>query len=123
MATSAYVKALLGGLPTEVRAPIQRAFEYVFDRNLEFGPVDHQEPTANFRGVYLEVTTSSVASQEVAIAHGLGRTPNVWFQVMKPGAVNARLIGDLTTSRAADTKRLYLTSAGSTGATTFLYVE
>lgn len=122
MATSAYVKALLGGVPAELKAALQRSFEYVFDRSFEFGPVDHQEPSANFRGVYLKVTTSSVANQEVAVAHGLGRTPNVCIPVMKPNAVNSRLVGDLTMARAADASRLYLASA-STGAVVYLYAE
>jgi len=122
MATSAYVKALLGGVPLELKAALQRSFEYVFDRNFEFGPVDHQQPTANFRGVYLKVTTSSAANQEVSVAHGLGRVPNVWFQVVRPTAVNSRYVGDLTVSKAADANRLYLTST-STSAVTYLYVE
>lgn len=122
MANSAYAKSLLGGLPSEIKAAIHRAFEYVVDRSFEFGPVDHQERTANFRGIYLQVETSDVANREVAIAHGLGRTPNMCIPVINPGAVNSRLVGDLTVSRAADASRLYFTSA-STSATVFLYVE
>ena len=125
MATSSYIKSLIGGLPAELRAPLEKAFAYVFDRNLEFGPVDTsdaQTQTTNFRGRYVKVTTSSVASQEVAVAHGLGRTPNVYWQVGNPRVVNSRFIGDLTVSRAADMTRFYVTSA-STSVTSWVYCE
>lgn len=125
MATSSYVKALLGGVPADLKAALLRAFEYVFEKSLEFGPIDSidaQTATTNFRGRYLRVTTSGTANQEAAIAHGLHRIPNVAWQVVSPRIVNSRFVGDLTISRAADESRIYLTSA-STGAVVHLYIE
>lgn len=122
MATSSYAKSLLGGLGAEFKAAVGKFAEYVFDRNLEFGPVGHQEPCANFRGIYVSSTTAATANQEFTVAHGLGRTPNVIWQVADPRSVNTRFLGDLTISRAADLNRLYFTSA-STSAAFHLYVE
>ena len=122
MATSSYAKSLLGGIPAEMKKAMEAVVAYVFDRNLEFGPVGHQEPCANFRGIYVTSTTAGTASQEFSIAHGLSRTPNVLIPVMDPRAVNERLIGDLQISRAADSARVYLKSA-STGAVFSLYLE
>jgi hypothetical protein len=125
MATSSQAKTLLGGIPSDLKSAFARFSEYIFDRNLAFGPVsttDAQTATANFAGRYLRVTTSDTANQEVAIAHGLGRAPNVMWQVVTPRIVNSRFVGDLTVSRAADDMRIYLTSA-STSAVLHLYVE
>lgn len=125
MATSSYVKALLGGVPADLKASLLRVFEYVFEKNLEFGPIDAdtaQTATTNFRGRYVKVTTSATANQQVAVAHGLNRKPNVMWQVVSPTIVNSRFIGDLTVSRAADDSRIYLTSA-STSAVVHLYLE
>ena len=126
MATSSYIRSLLGAVPADMRSAFEKAFAYVFDRNLEFGPVsttDEQTQTQNFRGRYVKVVTSATANQEVAVAHGLGKTPNVCWQVGNPRVVNSRVaIGDLTISRAADATRFYFTSA-STTATTWVYCE
>ena len=125
MATSSYVKSLLGGIQAELRAPLERAFAYVFDRTLEFGPIDTadaQTQTTNFRGRYVKVVTSATASLETAVAHGLGRTPNVLWQVSNPRVVNSKVGIELTISRAADPTRFYVASP-STAATIWLYVE
>jgi hypothetical protein len=73
-------------------------------------------------GRYVKVTTHATANTEAAVAHGLGRTPNVMWQVVSPRVVNATFLGDLTVSRAADDNRIYVKSA-STGVTTWMYVE
>ena len=123
MATSSYAKSLLGGLNADMKAAFYRVMEYVFDGTFAFGPVSHQARTTNLAGVYVKVTTSTSAGIEFTVAHGLGRKPNVIIPVLPPLVVGAKLVGDLTVSRAADESRLYFTSAGSTGAVTYLYVE
>lgn len=125
MATSSHAKTLLGGVPAELKTPLHKVVEYIFDRTMAFGPISATDPrtaTTNFAGRYLRVTTSGTANQEFTVAHGLGRTPNVCWQVGHPRVVNSRFLGDLTFARAADDNRIYMTSA-STGATFFLYCE
>ena len=125
MATSSQAKALLGGIEADLKKALFKVVEYVFDRNFAFGPMDTdvaQTATTNFSGRYLKVTTAATANQEVAIAHGLGRIPNVCWQVLSPSAVNGRFIGDLTITRAADATRIYVSSV-STSATVFFYLE
>ena len=125
MATSSHAKTLLGGLDAAIKRAVGDALDYVFNNNFAFGPIDAdaaQTRTTNFAGRYVKVTTPGTANQELAVAHGLGRTPNVVWQVTSPRVVNSRFLGDLTISRAADESRVYLTSA-STGATLWLYME
>lgn len=124
MATSSFAKTLLGGLDAAIKRALGEVLDYVFNGNLSFGPVDTtvaQSKTDNFRGRYVKVTTSGTANQEVAIAHGLGRKPNVMWQVIPPSVTNAQWV-TMTNSRAADENRIYLTS-GSTAATTWIYCE
>lgn len=121
MATSSYAKSLLGGLGADVRAAFARVFDYVFEGNLRFGPVDHQQRTENFAGIYLRSTTASTAGDEFTVAHGLPTKPRVMWQVLDPQAVNSQVVR-LAVSRAADDKRVYLTSS-DTGAAITLYVE
>jgi hypothetical protein len=125
LATSSYAKSLIGALEAPLKKAFGDVFDYLLTNSLAFGPIDAdatQSKTTNFLGRYVKVTTSSVASREIAVAHGLGRAPNVMWQVTSPRVVNSRFLGDLTVSRAADETRIYLTSA-STSATIFLYVE
>lgn len=124
MATSSYAKSLMSSLPTEMKLAMHKLAEYIFDRSLVFGPVDPQDatsPTTNFGGRYVKVTTSTAASQEFSVQHGLGRIPNVFWMVGNPRSVNSQLL-PLTVSKAADANRLYFTSA-STSVVCFLYVE
>ena len=124
MAQSSYLKTFFGGFPADMKSAMHRAAEYLLDHSLEFGAVDTtkaQSQSRNMRGVYVQVTTSTTANQEVAVAHGLGREPGVCWQVGAPKVVNSQWV-NLTFSRAADANRVYVTSA-STNATTFLYVE
>lgn len=125
MATSSQVKALIGGLASDIKKALGEAFDYVLKNSLAFGPIDSgaaQTATTNFAGRYVRFVTSGTANQEANAVHGLGRIPNVCWQVVSPRVVNGRFVGDLTISRAADENRLYCTSA-STGVTLFLYVE
>ena len=111
MASIGYVEASLGGLPREQRGPIKGAFDYVLD-NLAFGAVEHQVRATNFQAYWITATTSSVANQEVAIAHGLGKTPAFAFPVLPLDGVNSGT-PVLTVTRAADASRLYLSSAST----------
>jgi len=125
MATSSHAKTLLGGIDAALKKALSEVLDYVLNNTMAFGPIEANEPrtkTTNMAGRYLKVTTSGTANQEFSVAHGLGRTPNVIWQVTSPRVVNSRFLGDLTVSRAADEMRLYLTSA-STGAVVWVYCE
>ena len=125
MATSSHARALLGGLESAIKKSLGEVVDYVFNNSLAFGPIDANEArtrTTNFYGRYVKVTTHGTANTETAIAHGLGRVPNVCWQVTSPRVVNSRFLGDLTIARAADENRMYL-SSGSTGAVVWMYVE
>jgi hypothetical protein len=124
MATSSYAKTLLGSLPADLKVALGRVVEYVFDRTLAFGPIDAtvaETATQNFAGRYVKLVTSATANAEFSVTHGLGRVPNVWWQVGSPITVNSQSVA-LTVSRAADAGRVYFTSA-STTATTWVYLE
>lgn len=125
MATSSYAKSLIGGLGAEFKKALGDVFDYLLTNSLSFGPIDSdvaQTKTTNFLGRYVKVTTSPTANVEAAVAHGLGRTPNVMWQVVSPRVVNAIFLGDLQVSRAADEQRIYVKSA-STNVTTWMYIE
>lgn len=113
MADIASVEAECGALPTEQKKAIVNSFRYVL-RNLSFGAVEHRKPATNFQAYYLTGTTSSNANTEFSIAHGLASAPHVILPVLDLSAVGSQLV-PLTVSRAADDKRVYLTSS-STGA-------
>lgn len=125
MATSSHAKTLLGGLGAEFKKALGDVLDYVLNNALAFGPIDAdtaQTRTTNMAGRYVKVTTSGTANLEFSAVHGLGRVPNVVWQVTSPRVVNSRFLGDLTVSKAADDMRIYMTS-GSTGATVWLYLE
>lgn len=120
MADASYVKSIVGGLEANVKKAISEAFTYVLG-NLRFGAVEHQTRATNFQAYWLTGTTSSNASQEFSIAHGLGRIPNVAFPVLPLDQVGSQSV-TLQISRASDAQRVYLKSA-STSVAFALLVE
>jgi len=125
MATSSHGKSLLGGLNADIKRAVGNVLDYLLNNTLAFGPIDNsvtQTKTTNFAGRYVKFTTSAETNQEASAAHGLGRVPNVVWQVLSPRVVNASFVGDLTVSRTADEHRVYFTSA-STGVVCWLYIE
>ena len=108
MADIGYVESELGALPTDQKRSLVSAFRYVLS-NLTLGAPEHQKRATNFQLYYMSSTTASDANAEFSIAHGLGSTPMVLLPVLPLNAVGARTV-NLTVSRAADDKRVYLTS-------------
>lgn len=121
MASLGYLESLLNRLPTDIKAPMM-AFSREAFRTLRFGaPDDEAVACENFGGHLVPFTTSGTANNEVAVAHKLGRTPRLAFQVMALDTVNATT-PVLTITRAADMTYLYVKSATTNAAGT-LYVE
>src|SRR3990167_2753906 len=120
MASVCYVESLTGGLARDLRLAFKQTFQYLLT-NLRLGPVAHQTRAENWQAYYLTSTTPATANEEFSIAHGLARTPYVLVPVLPLDQVNAQIV-NLTVSRAADAKRIYLTSP-STSAVVSVLVE
>lgn len=120
MAKSSYADSLTGGLPDGIRLAFRRFAQYFFN-NLRFGVPGDSVRAENFQAYSLAGTTSSVASQEFSIAHGLGTTPYLLLPCLNLANVNEQLV-PLTVSRAADASRIYLKSS-STSAPFRIWVE
>lgn len=121
MAKSSYAKALIGNLAADIKTSLGKVFEFMLDGNLRFGAIENQQRAENFAGIFLTSTTAAVTNTEFSIAHGLVSTPRYVMQVIDPRSVGSQQV-PLTVSRAADSKRIYLTSA-STNAVFTVYCE
>lgn len=122
MATSSYLKSLIGSIPADLKAPLGRCWDYLCDGNLRFGPVDSNRPrTENFAGRYVTATTPAVANTEFSIAHGLGAVPTVLIPVLNLNSIDSQLV-TLAVTKAPDASRVYLSSP-STSATFCGYLE
>ena len=108
-------------MPASVKVPMLNIIREGF-KQLRFGaPDDAAAACENFAGKLVPMTTAAVANNEVAVAHGLGRTPRLAFPVLALDTVNATL-PVLTVTRAADSTYLYVKSA-TTSASLWLYTE
>jgi hypothetical protein len=91
-------------------------------KTLSFGAPDTSAVAAtNFGGHLVPVTTASVANQEVAVEHGLGRKPRWMMPALDPNTANATLPQFMVT-QAADATYLYLSSP-ETSKLFWLFVE
>lgn len=120
MADKGYVRAILGPLPADQRQVLGSLFDYLL-KNWRVGLPGHQKVADNMAWVQLNGVTSSVANQEVAIAHGLASAPRVLFPVLDLTSSGTQLV-NLTASRPADAAYVYLRS-GSTSAAFTCFVE
>lgn len=108
MADIGSIESELNGVPEDSgRNVFVRVFRALVPF-LQFGPVEHQRKATNF-GAYFYNSTTAASTGEFSIAHGLGRTPYVVFQVLALDQVNAKMPA-LQVSRAADASRIYLKS-------------
>jgi|SRR6185436_6794823 len=113
MAIPAYVTNKLLAFPAEERRVLTEIFEYLMP-NLRFGD-PHGTKAANFRAYFVEGTTSSTASDEFSILHGMERTPYLALPVLPLGSTGEAIV-PLTVSRAADVQRVYLRSPTTSAA-------
>lgn len=114
MADIGGVKSFLGSLDKDTKLAMEQVFTYVLN-NLSLGTVEHQTRATNLQAYYLLSTTPSVANAEFSISHGLGGTPSVLVPVLPLNQIGAQII-PLRVSRAADDKRVYLTSSSTSAA-------
>lgn len=110
MADIGLIESELGGVPPDLKRALVASFRYVLG-NLSFGAISTERTRAtNFQAYYVSGTTPAAAHTEFSIAHGLGVVPSVLFPVVGLNHVGAQIV-PLTIARAADAKRVYLTSS------------
>lgn len=113
MAAIGFLESLLNTLPADLRKALINFVREAF-KTLAFGTPDTTTVAAtNFGGHLVPVTTSTVANQETAVAHGLARRPRLLMPFLDPNLVNASM-PVVTITRAADATYFYLSSATTT---------
>lgn len=123
MAAIGYLESLLNTLEAELRKTLTAFVREAF-KTLSFGTPSDEEAVAstNFAGHLVPWTTDSVADQEVAIPHELGRIP----RLVITGLVDPSVVGCsapvVTVTQAADATNLYL-SSDVTNTHCLVYVE
>jgi hypothetical protein len=120
MADIGALRSFLGGLPSDVKKAVGDAFTYGF-KNIRVGLPGHQKPAENLSWLQLDFVTSTTANQEFSIAHGLASAPRVAFPCLDLTSSGTQMV-TLRTTRAADSRRVYLASS-STNASGTLFVE
>lgn len=123
MASAGSLESLLGPLPEDLKK-VMVSYTREWAKRLRFGAISEAREGAaceNFGGRLVPYTTSSVANREVAVAHGLGRTPR-WLMPGLPANVVNATAPVITISRAADMRYFYVKSA-TASATGWMYVE
>lgn len=111
MADLGFIRSKIAALPAELRPIFTDIFTIVL-KDLRLGhPTGSQpDPLTNFGGGFFQGTTASIANDEFTIAHGFGRTPYLAWPVLPLDQVGTRTV-DLAVTRAADNKRIYLSSS------------
>lgn len=118
MADISGVTSELGSLDGDVKKALTAAFRYLMN-NLTLGGVDVGRRAKNFQWYWIQGTTPPVANTEFSIAHGLQKVPNILIPVVPLSEVGAQFV-PVQISRAADVNRIYLKSASTSAAVTFL---
>lgn len=110
MADASAVEAELNALPPQLKAIFIRVFR-AFLKDIRFGhPLgEATDPMLNMSGGFLHGTTPTLPGDEFTIAHGFGRAPYWAVAGLRLDTVGSSIV-PLTVSRAADNKRIYLTS-------------
>jgi hypothetical protein len=108
MANKGYVTTLLNALDSDIKKPLQSAFDYVLD-NVRIGTGTR---AVNMQWYRVQSTTSSTGGVEFSIQHGMGVAPTTLIPVLDVGTVGAQLV-PLEVSRAADAERIYLKSTST----------
>ena len=121
MAALGGIEAIVNSLPDTIRSRMMELVRALVPY-LRFGPVEHQSKCENFAGVTIISTTASDTG-ELAIAHGLGRSPYRIQPCLAANSSGMELVNYRLT-RPADGNRIYLkVAAGDTGKVFAMYVE
>ncbi len=122
MADLGLVRQKLNGIPPELRPTFTEIFTDVLT-NLRFGhPTgDARDPALNFGAGFFAGTTAAVANTEFSIAHNFGRVPYLLVPVLPLDQIGSQLV-PLRVTKAADARRVYLSSSVQNAAFT-VYVE
>jgi hypothetical protein len=108
MANNGAIQQATGRLPADMKKALNDIFDYVL-KNWRFGRPGDQAASENFKAVFLEGTTASVANVEFSLEHGLESAPYLLVPVLNLQTVNSELVR-LIVTRAADNRRIYLSS-------------
>lgn len=113
MADLGLVEREINALPSAQRAIFLRIFQAVL-KDIRFGhpKLAQPDPCVNIGGGFFTATTPAVPGTEFSIAHGFGRVPYLLIPVLPLDAVGATLV-PLAVTRAADDKRIYLSSTSA----------
>lgn len=110
MADLGFIESEIKALPVELRPTFLRIFRG-FLKDIRFGhPTGSAaDPMVNMAGGFFHGTTPATPGTEFTIAHGFGRVPYLAVPILRLDSVGSSIVS-LTVARAADDKRLYLTS-------------
>jgi hypothetical protein len=110
MADLGFFESEIRTLPEALRPTLLRLFRALL-KDIRFGHPTGEaaDPLLNLAGAFLHATTPAIASTELAIRHNFGRTPYLALPVLRLDSVGSSIVS-LTVSRAADDKRIYVTS-------------
>lgn len=110
MASLSLVQAKLNALPAALRAPMLEIFTAIL-RDVRFGhPLGEQpDPCTNFGAGFFTATTAAIGGDEFTVTHGFGRVPYLAIPVLPLDSVGSQIV-PLTVTRAADDRRIYLSS-------------
>ncbi len=110
MANLGYLLSEVKALPADQRPTMTRIVtdlcKHRFGHSTQMAP----DPLENVQGAFLTATTPAVANTEFSISHGFGRTPYGAMPWLPLDVVGSRTV-PLTVTRAADDKRIYLSSS------------
>lgn len=121
MSDLGFVLEEIKGFPAALQPGLIRIFRDVMT-NLRFGhPSGEQpDPSTNFGAGYFEGTTPAIANMEFSIdISRFGRAPYLIVPVLPLDQVGAQIV-PLKVTRAADNKRVYLSSSVVSAAITVL---
>ena len=119
MADKGFIRTLTASIPDQTtRRVVQQSFEHVLD-NMRLGVPEHQTRAVNSQQYWLVGTTSTSANTEFSLEHGLPSAPRYLIPTLDLSQPGAKIV-PLTVTRAADARRIYLSSSDTNASITVL---